>query len=406
MTAGPSSESGPPKESPKQGEHSLALSEILAGRIRAVGPISFAEFMRECLYHPVHGYYSRASARRFGDYYTSVDVHPIFGRLLARQFAEMWEMLGSPRPFVVVESGAGVGRLAGHILDFSAKMLPEFYAALEYVAVEQSGARRDEHAARLAPHAAAGRVFSAGEIPHAIPAGCIFSNELLDALPTHRVVIKKGVLREICVGFENARFIELNGKPSTPALEQYFHEQGITLEEGQQAEVCLEACEWIESAGRALERGFVLTIDYGHDARALYSEHHNRGTLLAYRDHTVSENLLNAPGEQDLTAHVNFTAVDLWGRRAGLVRTGLVTQSQFLVALGRGNEFGDLYEPGQTEMEKLRARLLLKNLIHPEGLGEKFQVLIQHKGIDAPRLTGLSGIEVLSSTGTFACAVL
>jgi SAM-dependent MidA family methyltransferase len=123
----------------------------------------------------------------------------------------------------------------------------------------------------------------------------------------------------------------------------------------------------------------------------LYGEHHNRGTLLAYRDHTVTENLLDAPGEQDLTSHVNFTALDLWGRRAGLRRTGLVTQSQFLVALGRGNEFADLYEPGQTETEKLRARLLLKNLIHPEGLGEKFQVLIQHKGIAAPRLTGLSG---------------
>jgi len=180
-------------------------------------------------------------------------------------------------------------------------------------------------------------------------------------------------------------------KPSTLGLERYFHEQGMPLEEGQQAEACLEACDWIESAGRALERGFVLTIDYGHEARALYDEHHNRGTLLAYRDHAVTENLLDAPGEQDLTSHVNFTALDLCGRRAGLIRTGLVTQSQFLVALGRGNEFADLYEPGQTEMEKLRARLLLKNLIHPEGLGEKFQVLIQHKGIAAPRLTGLSG---------------
>ncbi len=391
MTAGPSSASGARGEPPMPGEHALALSEILAERIRTGGPISFAEFMRECLYHPAHGYYSRASARRFGDYYTSVDVHPIFGRLVARQFAEMWELLGSPRPFVVAESGAGVGRLAGHILDFSARALPEFYAALEYVAVERSGARRAEHAARLADHAAAGRVSSAGEIPRAIPAGCIFSNELLDALPAHRVILENGALREIYVGFESARFTELPLDPSMPALERYFHEQGITLEEGQQAEVCFEACDWIESAGRALERGFVLTIDYGHEARALYDEHHNRGTLLAYRDHTVSENLLDTPGEQDLTSHVNFTALDLWGRRAGLLRTGLATQSQFLVALGRGNEFADLYEPGQTEVEKLRARLLLKNLIHPEGLGEKFQVLVQHKGIVAPRLTGLSG---------------
>jgi SAM-dependent MidA family methyltransferase len=391
MTAGPSSVSGSGGEVPKPGEHARVLSEILAERIHTGGPITFADFMRECLYHPAHGYYSRASARRFGDYYTSVDVHPIFGRLLARQFAEMWEVLGSPRPFVVAESGAGVGRLAGHILDFSARALPEFYAALEYVAVERSGARRAEHPARLAVHAAAGRVSSAGEIPRPIPAGCIFSNELLDALPAHRVVMENGALQEIYVGFESGRFTEVPGKPSTPALERYFHEHGIALEEGQQPEVCLEACDWIENAGRALERGFVLTIDYGHEARALYGEHHNRGTLLAYRDHTVSENLLDAPGEQDLTSHVNFTAVDVWGRRAGLLRTGLVTQSQFLVALGRANEFADLYELGQPEMEKLRARLLLKNLIHPEGLGEIFQVLIQHKGIATPRLTGLSG---------------
>jgi SAM-dependent MidA family methyltransferase len=391
MTAGPSSAPRPGGELPSPGEHARALSEILADRIRHTGPISFAEYMLECLYHPAHGYYSRANAARFGDYYTSVDVHPIFGRLLARQFAEMWELLGSPRPFILAESGAGVGRLAGHILDFSARELPEFYAALEYVAVERSIVRRAEHAVRLAEHLAAGCVSSSGELPRAIPAGCIFSNELLDALPAHRVAVENGALREIYVGLEGERFSEVFGKPSSPALERYFHEQGISLEEGQQAEVCLEACDWIELAGRALERGFVLTIDYGHEARALYGEHHNRGTLLAYRDHEVTENIFDAPGEQDLTAHVNFTALDLWGRVSGLARTGLVTQSQFLVALGRGNEFADLYEAGQSEIEKLRARLLLKNLIHPEGLGEKFQVLIQHKGIDAPQLTGLSG---------------
>ena len=384
--------SGPPSggETPQTGEHARALTELLAQRIRDGGPIPFDEFMRECLYHPVHGYYSRANAARFGDYYTSVDVHPIFGRLVARQFAEMWELLGSPRPFVMAECGAGVGRLAGHILDFSARSFPAFYEAMQYVAVERSDCRRAEHAARLAAHVTAGRASSAAELPCAIAAGCIFSNELLDALPAHRVVVEQGALREILVGWDGARFTEVAGEPSTPALAQYFQEQGIALEEAQEAEVCFEACDWIENAGRALQRGFVLTIDYGHEARALYGESHNRGTLLAYRDHAVLEDILDAPGEQDLTAHVNFTALDQWGQRTGLVRTGLVTQSQFLVALGRGNEFGDLYEPGQTEIEKLRARLLLKNLIHPEGLGEKFQVLVQHKGIEAPQLTGLS----------------
>ncbi len=367
------------------------LRAILAARIRSNGPIPFAEYMRECLYHPEHGYYSRASAGRFGDYYTSVDVHPIFGRLLARQLAEMWELLGVPRPFLVVEAGAGVGCLAGHILDFAAREFPGFYAALEYTAVERSAARRAQHAERLAVHAAAGRVSSSAEIPLAIPAGCIFSNELLDALPTHRVVIKDGALREIYVGIEGEHFVEVFREPSTRKLDEYFQEQGIALQEGWQGEACLEACQWVENAGRALERGFLMTIDYGHEAVALYDERHNRGTMLAYRDHRVTEDLLDAPGAQDLTSHVNFTAVDVCGRPAGLALTGLVTQSQFLVALGRANEFGDLYEPGQTELEKLRARLLLKNLIHPEGLGEKFQVIIQHKGIEKPKLTGLSG---------------
>jgi SAM-dependent MidA family methyltransferase len=325
-----------------------------------------------------------------------VDVHPIFGRLLARQFFEMWELLGSPSRFHLVEAAAGVGRLAGHILDFAAREFPAFYAAINYIAVERSAARRAQHAERLAIHVAAARVSSADEIPSAVPAGCIFSNELLDSLPTHRVIMERDGLREICVGIAGNQFTEVHCDPSTPKLEEYFREQGIALQPGWQAEVNLECCDWIECAGRALQSGFVMSIDYGHEARNLYDEQHNRGTLLAYRNHVVAENVLDAPGEQDLTSHVNFTAVDLWGRRAGLERAGperggLVTQSQFLVALGRGNEFADLYEPGQSELEKLRARLLLKNLIHPEGMGEKFQVLIQRKGIAESQLTGLAG---------------
>jgi SAM-dependent MidA family methyltransferase len=376
---------------PPEGARTNPLTALLAERIRASGPIPFAEFMRECLYHPEHGYYSRAGAGRFGDYYTSVDVHPIFGRLLARQLAEIWVLLSSPRPVPVTEAGAGVGRLARHILDFAARTLPEFYEAVEYVAVERSPSRRAEHALQLGPHATARRFRSAAELPWAVAAGCVFSNELLDALPTHRVVMRGGRLWEVFVGWEDGHFVELLRDLSTPALAQYFREQGIALGEGDHAEVCLEACRWIEDVGHRLGRGFVITIDYGHEAGSLYNEAHNRGTLLAYRDHKVTENVLDAPGEQDLTAHVNFTALELWGRRSGLERTGLVTQSQFLVALGKANEFADLYDPEQSEVEKLRARLLLKNLIHPEGLGETFRVLIQHKGIETPHLTGLSG---------------
>ena len=365
------------------------LGEILAARIRERGPIPFAEYMAECLYHSEHGYYSRAESRRFADYYTSVDVHPVFGRLLARQLAEMWELVERPAEFLVVDAGAGAARLAAHILDFASQQLPEFYAALRYVVVERSAARRAAHTQQIGRHIASGHARSSEALPPAIPHGCILSNELLDALPVHRVVLERGELSELYVALDGDRFCEQTGPVSTPALADYFPEQGIELQEGQQAEVNLAACEWIEAAGKALERGFVMTIDYGHEAQELYDERHLRGTLLAYGRHRAGEEFFRAPGEQDLTAHVNFTALDVWGRRAGLARTGLVSQAHLLMALGKQNDFADLYDAGQSEGDAVRARLQLKNLIHPEGMGETFQVFIQHKGVASPRLTGL-----------------
>jgi SAM-dependent MidA family methyltransferase len=348
--------------------------------------------MRECLYHPELGYYSKPEARRFADFYTSVDVHPIFGRLLARQLAEMWDMLGRPREFYAVEAGAGTGRLAGQVLDFAAHKLPEFYGALRYVAVEQSRARRERQGEILRTHLEKGKAISAAELPHDIPAGCIFSNELLDALPVHRVLVQRRNLREIYVSFNEDSFTEEPGPLTSVDIKQYFEEQRVTLREGQQAEVNLEACEWIQDVGRRLDRGFILTVDYGHEAAELYNERHMRGTLLAYSEHRASEDFFVSPGEQDLTAHVNFTALDLWGRLAGPSRTGCVSQMAFLVALGRANEFADLYDEDSSEVERIRARLLLKSLINPEGMGETFQVFIQHKGLAQPHLTGLQGI--------------
>lgn len=368
------------------------LAQLLAERIRASGPISFAEYMRECLYHPQFGYYSKAEARRFADYYTSVDVHPIFGRLLARQLSEMWELLGRPREFFAVEAGAGAGRLAGQILDFAARELPDFYGALRFFAVEKSAGRRERQRETIGKYLADGKAEPAAELPSDISAGCILSNELLDAFPVHRVCFQRGALREIHVGFDGQRLREELGPLTSSEIENYFREQRITLREGQQAEVNLDAREWIWDAGRKLLRGFVLTVDYGHEAAELYNERHMRGTLLAYSEHQATEDFLERPGEQDLTAHVNFTALDLWGRCAGLERTGCVSQMAFLVALGRGNEFADLYDAGAGEVERIRARLKMKTLINAEGMGERFQVFIQHKGVAQPNLTGLAGL--------------
>ena len=355
------------------------LEELVAEQIRRYGPITFADYMRECLYHPVHGYYSKKESKRFTDYYTSVDVHPIFGRLLARQFAEMWENLERPAEFLLVEAGAGVGRLAEHILDFCEAQLPEFYSAVQYVAVERSSARREEAAVRVKRHSDAGHFQASVEIPPRIPVGCVFSNELVDALPVHRVVMRADGLKEIFAGVRDGKFVDVEAPVSTCAINEYFATQGIMLQEGQHAEADLEASDWIGEVGRRLERGYVLTIDYGHPAAELFDERHMRGTLLAYREHRVSEEFYAAPGEQDLTAHVNFTALETWGKRSGLETERFASQTEFLLGLGERNEFADLHDSGQSEAEQVRARLQLKTLIHPEGMGERFQVLIQKK---------------------------
>lgn len=366
------------------------LAALLATRIRRFGPITFAEYMRECLYHPVHGYYSQPEARRFQDYYTSVDVSPIFGRLLARQFAEMWEQLERPEEFLLVEAAAGTGRLAGHILEFAQARLPAFFNALRYVAVDRSVARCGQMAALLARFVEAGKCQPSIEIPARIPAGCVFSNELLDALPVHRVVQQSGSLKELFVVTDANKFAEAALPLSTCAITDYFAAQQIAFAEGQIAEAGLEACDWITEIARRLGRGFVLTIDYGHEAAELFDAHHMSGTLLSYHRHQASDDLFAAPGEQDLTAHVNFTALRQWGARQALETLGLVSQTAFLLALGKGNDFADLYDEGMDEASRTRARLQLKTLIYPEGMGERFQVLLQQKGVPHARLTGLN----------------
>jgi SAM-dependent MidA family methyltransferase len=364
------------------------LAAILAERIRSHGPITFAEYMEACLYHPEYGYYAKADQQPRQDYFTSVDARPLFGRLLARQLHEMWTQLGSPSAFSLVESGAGTGELAAQILDFVAVEWSAFYEALQYVGVERSESRCTAQAQVLTTHVARGHARSSGETPNEISYGCIFSNELLDAMPVHRVVRENGDLREVYVEADDAGFCEQVGPLSTPELGRYFIEQDVALRDEQHGEVGLEATKWIEAAGRRLHRGFVLTIDYGHEARKLYDERHMRGTLLAYEKHRASEDYFRAPGQQDLTAHVNFSAVDLWGQRAGLRRTGFTSQTNFLLALARSSSFEDLQSEHMDQNQQARARLLFKTLINPEGMGETFQVLIQHKGIDAPKLSG------------------
>jgi SAM-dependent MidA family methyltransferase len=366
-----------------------ALALLLAARIRSGGPITFSEYMETCLYHPLHGYYTKAEQHRRRDYFTSVDATPLFGRLLARQFHEMWSLLDRPQSFWLIEVGAGTGHLAKQILDCAASWWPEFHDALRFIAVERSTSRRALQSKILDTHIQADKFASREELPDEIASGCIFSNELLDAMPVHRVIREHNDLREICVGFGKNGLCDEIQQLSSTALNEYFAEQQISLLQEQQAEINLAACRWITEAGAKLKRGFILSIDYGHEARELYDERHMRGTLLAYERHRASEDFFRAPGEQDLTAHVNFSALEINGRKSGLVRTGFTSQSKFLMALARHGEFADLQSDGMSETEQRQRRLLFKTLIHPEGMGETFQVLIQHKGIEPRSLAGL-----------------
>lgn len=364
------------------------LTDILVKRIEREGPLTFAAFMEACLYHPELGYYTKHVPERGArDYFTSPAVGPLFGRLLARQLQEMWEKLGRPSPFTLVECGAGSGRLAEQIIAAVSEQMPEFAQALRLLLVEKSPRLREQARAALARFGEQTCVQE--ELPAGGVIGCLLSNELLDALPVHRVVQREGRLREIYVSTREGELVEVEGELSSPAVSDYLERYGVPLEVGQLAEVHLAAVAWLERAAAALQRGFLLTIDYGHHAPALYGPGHLRGTLLAYRQHRAHEDWLAWPGEQDLTAHVNFTALEEQGRELGLVTAGLTQQSKFLLALARSSDFADLEAGGGSEREKLRRRLALKQLIHPEAMGEAFKVLIQAKGVSGAGLTGL-----------------
>ena len=319
-----------------------ALKDIIRQRIAEAGAITFREFMALALYHPHHGYYcsSRQKMGRQGDYLTSPEVHPIFGWLVGRQLAQMWDVIGRPQAFTIVEMGAGSGALARDILDWAHRHAPEFFAALEYRLVEVS----DELAARqrrIVQEAderleKASWLPSLEAIPEASVVGCFLSNELADAFPVHRVTVRGGQLEEVYVDWRDRRFEESLGPPSAPALAEYFQRLGLLPGEDCQAEVNLDALEWMKAVGRALGRGFVMTFDYGYPADQLYAPWRRHGTFLCFYRHNPSTDPYARIGRQDMTSHVDFTSLIQAGQEAGLETLGLTTQAQFLDNLGIG----------------------------------------------------------------------
>jgi len=350
------------------------------------GPLPFSRYMEMCLYEPGLGFYEREQEifGKAGDFYTSSDVHAVFGRLLARQFEEMWRALGSPERLDVVELGPGRGFFARDVLDWSRKKFPEFFHALHYRLVERSAALRSRLAERMKDAITEGKASIAEGL--APPAGenvILFANEFLDALPVE-VVADRGLLQ---VALKDGALLETFA--SVPGeVQEYLDGYAVTPGEGERVEAGLAAMEWMKRLAGAVPCGFLVLVDYGYRREEIVAGRH-RGTVVAARQHQLSRNPYEAPGEQDITAHVNFTAVAAAGEAAGLKTLGLVTQSQFLMGIGEATQFADAFEECRLPQEQAKVSLQLKHLVTPAGMGENFQVLVMGRGVEAADLSGL-----------------
>ncbi|MCX6899451.1 MAG: SAM-dependent methyltransferase [Verrucomicrobia bacterium] len=348
-----------PAVSPGRPQLLTAIRDEIAAR----GPMPFTRFMELALYHPQWGYYTSPDAPerigRRGDFYTNVSVGAVFGGLLAMQFAEMWEAMGKPETFTLLELGAHRGQLAADLRDWVKHNYPDFAAALNVVTLDYPGT-----------------------LPNAIT-GCIFSNELVDALPVHLITRRSDEWLELFVTEENGCLAFAPAPFSTDALRDEVSRLTLPDSDDFVTEVHLEAGRWIERVARSLQRGFVMTIDYGCSAAAYYAPHRKVGTLLCYHQHRSNNDPLVRVGEQDITAHINFTALAERGAASGLPLLGFCDQSRFVAGL--------MEKAGADFLARLapKAAGQLKTLLHPELMGQTFKVLMQHRGMEATRLSGL-----------------
>jgi SAM-dependent MidA family methyltransferase len=368
------------------------LQKKIEEEIRGRGPIPFSRYMELCLYDAEFGYYSR-SAEQFGkagDFYTSSDVHALFGRLLARQFDEMWRVLGSPQKVELIELGPGRGLFAQDVLAWSEKKFPEMFSCLRYVLVERSPALRRRIAENLESHLGSGKAILKSEAVQDlfdadIPT-IVFANEFFDALPVE-IVSTRGSLR---LGLRGNRLVEAWESASPEELE-LLDRYSVHPEGNERLEVALIAQQRMEQIAAGIGRGFVVVIDYGYTREEQLAGRH-RGTLKAIRQHSVSANPYEAPGEQDITADVNFTALAAAAEKHGMHTHKLVTQSQFLLGVGEANQFADVFEECRLPQERAKVALQLKHLVTPAGMGESFHVMVASKGIRPEQVQALVGL--------------
>jgi len=368
------------------------LRQKIEQEIRERGRIPFSRYMELFLYDPELGYYSR-NAQQFGkagDFYTSSDVHAVFGRLLARQFDEMWRALGSPEHIEMVEVGPGRGLFAQDVLDWSGKKFPDFFRALRYVLVERSAALRERISEKLARHIECGKVELTAQWPPSqspVAPLIIFANEFFDALPIE-ILSASGSLR---IDARDGHFVETWAPSSAEELD-FLDRYSIHPESNERVEAPIAALQFMDRIAASIERGFLIAIDYGYTREEQLAGRH-RGTLKAIRQHSISANPYEAPGEQDITADVNFTALAAAAEKRDMQTHKLVTQSHFLLGIGEANQFADAFEEARLQQERAKVALQLKHLVTPAGMGERFQVLIASKGIEEEKVDSLSGLN-------------
>ncbi len=320
--------------------------------------------MEQALYHPEHGYYAsgKAAIGRSGDFYTNVSVGPLFGALLAVQFREMWERMERPDSFSIVEQGANDGQFARDVLEAAQRLAPDFFKAVRYVLVEPFDVMKRRQEEMLRPFAR--RVSWRSEI--APFSGIHFSNELLDAMPVHLLVFRSGAWREKCVDWNEEAFLFVECPITDEKLLRYAEMLG-PFPEGSQVEANLDALAWIELVSANLERGYILFIDYGNAGAT------GQGTLACYKSHRRTEDPLCFPGDLDITARVDFSALARHAARLGLAIKGYADQQHFLTGLAAG---------GLPDVGKDRPFLAFNQLTHPNLMGAQFKALCASKGVE------------------------
>ncbi|MFN8629362.1 MAG: SAM-dependent methyltransferase [Chloroflexota bacterium] len=362
-----------------------ALVEQLRAEIREQGPITFARFMARALYEPGHGYYRRDApgpGRQDADFITAPETHPIFGAAVGRLVVQAWEALGRPQPFTIREPGAGTGAMAAGLLAGLRDDASPLLDALRYRPVEVEPARVAAFRERLSAGGFADQLAGADEVEaDAADAGAVIANEVLDALPVHRVVGREETIRELLVTTdEDGRFTTVEAEPTTPALAERLAAEGITLADGQVTEICLAIDAWLVEATRHLARGIVVLIDYADEPAALHSLARPAGTLRAFARHAVGADPFRHVGRQDLTATVDLAAVRAAAARAGIEPLGETTAGELLAAAGNDLPGRYLARAGATLQDALTLRSALARLLDPRGLGG-FRVLVFGRGI-------------------------